>query len=46
MRALAVMSHQRLAIRGTSVSKVPPMKARAAQVTSVAVARPRSQASA
>ena len=44
IRALAVMSHQRLAMRGTSVSKVPPMKARAAQPTSVAVALPRSHA--
>jgi len=44
--ALAIMSHHRLAMRGTSVSRVPPMKATAAHDTSAAVAVPRSQASA
>ena len=33
IRAFAVISHQRLAMRGTSVSSVPPTKARAAQPT-------------
>ena len=46
MRAFAVMSHQRLAARGTSVSSVPPTKARAAQPTALAPTAPRSNASA
>src|SRR2546426_3938892 len=44
--ALAVISHQRFPMRGTSVSNVPPTKASAAQPTSAAVASPRARDSA
>ena len=43
MRALAVMSHQRLAIRGPSVSKRAADDRQRGQVTSSGVAAPRSE---